>query len=115
MKTKEKNQDPTRYELRRKALVEKSIKARAYRERMLKECEPDEAMFYASLTINDIIADWYRQETGAKEFKTFGQWLAQGKAVKKGEKALLLWAKKKTRNKTRGSNNPKRRPNRNKL
>ncbi len=94
MKTKEKNQDPTRYELRRKALVEKSIKARAYRERMLKECEPDEAMFYASLTINDIIADWYRQETGAKEFKTFGQWLAQGKAVKKGEKALLLWAKK---------------------
>lgn len=94
MKTKDKNQTPSRYDLRRKALIEKSISARAYRERMLKECSPEEAFYYASLRINDIIAQWYREETGAKEFKTFGQWLAEGKAVRKGEKAFLLWAKK---------------------
>lgn len=32
-------------------------------------------------------------EDGHLELKTFKQWLSDGKVVKKGEKALLLWAK----------------------
>ena len=43
-------------------------------------------------TINEALLDMYRKE-GHKEFKTFNQWLWEGKMVKKGEHAYLVWGK----------------------
>lgn len=39
-----------------------------------------------------IISEFYRNETHT-EFKTFHQWQAEGKRVKKGETAFYVWAK----------------------
>ena len=43
-------------------------------------------------TINEGLKLIYA-DSGHLELKTFKQWLSYGKVVKKGEKALLLWAK----------------------
>lgn len=81
--------------LKRLALSERSKKARAFREGQVKKAVNDkEALFWASKNINDIIMMWYKEESGATEFKSFFQWKQAGFSVKKGEKAYLLWAKK---------------------
>lgn len=81
--------------LKRIALSERSKKARAFREEQLKKCTSDaDALFWASQSINDIVIMWYKEESGATEFKSFFQWKQAGFTVKKGEKAFLLWAKK---------------------
>jgi hypothetical protein len=45
-------------------------------------------------TINEGLKNLYAQQ-GHTELKTIKQWNEQGKRVKKGESALLLWAKPK--------------------
>ncbi|WP_099463388.1 ArdC-like ssDNA-binding domain-containing protein [Parabacteroides provencensis] len=83
-------------DVRRAALIELSVKARAYREEQLSKAETEQQLLYwSSIRINDIIAEWYRQESGATEFKTFAQWKASGYNIKKGSKAFILWSKKK--------------------
>lgn len=82
-------------DVRRAALIELSVKARAYREEQLSKAETEEQLlFWSAIRINDIIADWYRQQSGAKEFKTFAQWKADGYNIIKGSKAFILWSKK---------------------
>jgi len=44
-------------------------------------------------TVNEAIIDIYKEETGAKEFKTFWGWVNNGYSVKKGEKSFAVWAK----------------------
>jgi DNA repair protein RadC len=44
-------------------------------------------------SVNEAILDIYRGEGKGTTFATFNQWLAEGKRVKRGEKALLLWGK----------------------
>lgn len=41
-------------------------------------------------TVNEAITSIYAEQ-GHKNLKTFRQWLKEGRPVKKGEKALLLW------------------------
>lgn len=83
-------------DVRRAALIELSVKARAYREEQLRKAETEQQLLYwSSIRINDIIAGWYRQESGAKEFKTFAQWKSDGYNIKKGSRAFILWSKKK--------------------
>ena len=43
-------------------------------------------------TVNEALKLIYAAD-GHEELKTFKQWLKEGKAVRKGEKALMLWAK----------------------
>ncbi|MFA6261086.1 MAG: ArdC-like ssDNA-binding domain-containing protein [Bacteroidia bacterium] len=45
-------------------------------------------------SINEAIIAHYRQGEH-QEFRTFNQWLKDGYAVRKGEKAFIVWAKPK--------------------
>ena len=93
MKTMGKNPRPI--DLRRDNLIKLSVKAKMYRKEKADEAQTvEEAMMWASMRINDIIALWYREQTGAKEFKTFQQWHNEGYFVKRGEKAFVLWGRK---------------------
>lgn len=84
-------------DVRRAALIELSVKARAYREERLNKAETDtELLYWSAIRINDIIVEWYRQQSGAKIFKTFAQWKADGYNIVKGSKAFILWSKKKS-------------------
>ncbi len=47
-------------------------------------------------TVNEGLKQQYEAE-GHKELKTFDQWKAAGRAVKRGQKALYLWGKKMTK------------------
>lgn len=42
-------------------------------------------------TVNGLLRHYY-ESRGYKDLKTFHQWKKEGFAVKKGEKAILLWA-----------------------
>lgn len=42
-------------------------------------------------TVNGLLR-YYYESRGYKELKTFRQWKEEGYSVKKGEKAILLWA-----------------------
>lgn len=44
-------------------------------------------------SINEALVEMYKQETGAKEFKTFWGWIQSGFAVKKGSKSFDVWGK----------------------
>lgn len=80
---------------RRQYLIHMSVKARTHIKKMLDEAKTDaEMMFWSSLRINDVLAMWYKESTGATDFKTFNQWKEEGYNVKKGEKAFVLWSKK---------------------
>ncbi len=46
-------------------------------------------------TVNEGLVDMYAKE-GHTEIHSFRQWLARGYVVRKGEKALLLWAQPKS-------------------
>lgn len=92
-----KSESNKQIDLRRAALIELSVKARAYREEQLHKAETEQQLlFWSSIRINDIIAGWYRETSGATEFKTFAQWKADGYNIKKGSKAFILWSKKKS-------------------
>lgn len=91
MKTKQTKQ----IDIRRAALIQLSVKARAYREEQLQMAQSaDDFLLWSQTRINDIIADWYRNESGAKEFRTFKQWKEEGYIIKKGSKAYILWSRK---------------------
>lgn len=46
-------------------------------------------------TINEAIVKEIYQNERNQEFKTYEQWKAEGKQVRKGEKAFLVWGKPK--------------------
>lgn len=90
------NKKTSATKLKRLALSNRSKKARALREEMvLTAANAKEAEDWASRTINEIVLSWYKEESGANEFNSFYQWKQKGFSVKKGEKAYLLWAKRK--------------------
>ena len=83
---------------KKQGLILLSQKARDFRDAMLRkaDAEGDEMgiLYWSSRLVNDIIAQWYRDQTGAQLFKTYKQWKEDGQQVRKGETAFLLWAKK---------------------
>lgn len=91
METKSKKQ----IDIRRQVLIQMSVKARGYRQEQINKANTEkELLYWSSVRINDIIAQWYREESGATTFKTFKQWKEEGFSIKKGSKAFILWAKK---------------------
>jgi hypothetical protein len=93
MKTTEKTVKPINEN--RDRLIKLSVKARSLRKEKIENAESSEdALFWASMSINDIIAMWYREQSGAKVFKTFNQWREEGYLIKKGAKAFVLWARR---------------------
>lgn len=90
------NTTSTNIEQRRSELIVLSQKAREYREIQLNNANNEEDFIrWSTTTINDIIADSYRNRTGATVFKTLKQWNQLGYRVNKGEKAFTLWGRKK--------------------
>jgi hypothetical protein len=57
--------------------------------------------------INSILIDDFYQKGDHKEFKTFQEWIKQGQRVKKGEKAFLVWGRKRKSDQDQASAEPK--------
>lgn len=51
-------------------------------------------------SVNEILLDFYKEETGAKDFRRFDEWKEAGFMVKKGESAYRVWGSPKQFTKT---------------
>lgn len=75
-----------------------SQKAREYRKKMIDvataEGNSREVERWSMARVNDIIAGWYKEETGATEFRSFRQWELAGYYVERGSKAFTLWGRR---------------------
>jgi len=77
---------------KRLVLISLSRKARKIKEAMIQRAANDEeAMYWAAKTVNDILMKCLYWKKDIYEFKTFDQWKKEGKLIKKGEKAVLVW------------------------
>jgi hypothetical protein len=97
-KTDEKTDVQVRIEFRRSRLKELSSKAREYRSRMIYAAMSEGNMLeverWTFTRINDILEMWYKESSGATDFKTFRQWQQEGYHVERGSKAFVLWGRK---------------------
>ena len=57
--------------------------------------------------INSILIDDFYQKGEHKEFNTFKEWIKQGQRVKKGEKAFLVWGRKRKSDQDQATAEPK--------
>lgn len=79
---------------KRAFLRELSAQATALREDMLHSCSNDtEIQAVNDLRINEILINHFYTKGENKEFKSFKGWLKEGKCVRKGESAYLVWGK----------------------
>jgi len=79
---------------KRQKLAELTADFRKLRERKANEAKDvNESLYWLSRTINSFIVDYYKQQTGAKEFNTFNYWREQGKIILKGEKGFPVWGR----------------------
>lgn len=90
MKTQEQKQEEAKK--KREVLISLSRKARKIRDiRTQTAADIKEAAFWESRTINEMLFEILYRRGEAKDFKTFWQWKDEGKTIKKGEKAFLIW------------------------
>lgn len=81
---------------KRLKLRELSEKAKKIKDQLIEDAKtPQEALNYSALRINDIIIKYFYKSPEHQEFHTFKGWLKEGHAVKKGEKAFLVWGRPK--------------------
>lgn len=81
---------------KREILKDFSSRAKAIREELLKQCkQPEEEELIEAMTINQLIVEHIYTNEQHQKFNTFKGWIKNGFVVKKGEKAFLLWGRKK--------------------
>jgi len=81
---------------KRDALKMISLEASEIREALLHAAKNDEEIQAINLmTVNQIIVKEIYTNENNTEFHTFKGWLKEGKAVKKGEHAFLIWGRPK--------------------
>lgn len=81
---------------KREILKDFSSRAKAIREELLKQCKhPEEEELIEAMTINQLIVEHIYTDEQHQKFNTFKGWIKDGFVVKKGEKAFLLWGRKK--------------------
>ncbi|HUI32020.1 MAG TPA: hypothetical protein VLY84_00255 [Dysgonamonadaceae bacterium] len=81
---------------KRQQLRDLSNKAKTLKESLIEGASsPQSALKYSEMTINDIIIKYFYKDAKNTEFHTFKGWLKNGHAVKKGEKAFLIWGRPK--------------------
>jgi len=86
----------------REKLIEISNKAREIRESLPQEYE----------TLNDVIVEHIYKDEVNRVFHTYKYWLENGFQVKKGQKAFLIWGKKrKNKENTEPNENKDTEPN----
>jgi hypothetical protein len=80
---------------KREKLKDLSSRAKAIREELVKKCTTAEDIAkIEALTVNQIIVAFIYKDDDHFTFNTFKGWLKDGFAVRKGEKAFLLWGRK---------------------
>jgi hypothetical protein len=57
--------------------------------------------------INSILIEDFYSKGEHKEFSTFHEWIKKGQKVKKGEKAFLVWGRKRKNNQDQATTEPK--------
>ena len=78
-------------------LIMRSQAAKELRAQMIATATSEEQAFRAaSLTINDLLIQQYKSESGATLFKTSKDWKEAGYSVRKGEKAFRVWGTPRT-------------------
>lgn len=81
---------------KRAQLREISARAKEIKEALLHNAKTtEEALQIEAMCVNDIIINYIYKDDKNKEFHTFKGWLKEGHAVKKGEKAFLVWGRPK--------------------
>ena len=92
-------ENANKYQERRLKLSEISRQAKELQKELIAKAKtPQGKERIALMRVNDLILKYIYDTQGATEFKTFWQWKAEKKKVKKGSKAFVLWGRK--RNKT---------------
>ncbi|MBD3630521.1 ArdC family protein [Cyclobacterium sp.] len=77
---------------KRAQLIALSNEAKEIRDDMAEGAETEnEALFWASRTVNYMLINHMYDTEGAEEFNTFKQWKEQGATIRKGSKAFLVW------------------------
>jgi hypothetical protein len=85
------------HQAKKRALIAISKLAKAIQEK-----EEEEERNINSILIEDFYTDPENQE-----FNTFHEWIKKGKRVKKGEKAFLVWGRKRKNNQDQPTAEPK--------
>ena len=88
MKTKEESK------IYQKRLILSSLsrKAKKIQKAKIERAKTDnEKLYWASKTINQMLMITVYNPKGKLEYKKFNDWKAEGKTVKKGEKAIFVW------------------------
>jgi hypothetical protein len=100
MEATKKTDGQKRAEYQRTKLKGLSVKARDLREVMIKRATAagnlNEVERWSMARVNDIIAGWYKEDTGATELRSFRQWALAGYYVERGSRAFTLWGKKRS-------------------
>ena len=65
----------------------------------------DEALYWSSIRINDLILELYYEQAGTDDFRTFTDWHESGFKIKRCEKGWIIWAKKRETEKKEQSEN----------
>ena len=81
---------------KRAQLREISAQAKEIKETLLRKAKTaQEALQIEAMTVNDVIINYIYKDEENSEFHTFKGWLKEGHAVKKNEKAFLIWGRPK--------------------
>lgn len=81
---------------KRELLKDFSSRAKAIKEELLKQCNcNEEEELIEAMTINQLIVEHIYSDEHNQKFNTFKGWIKDGFVVQKGEKAFLLWGRKK--------------------
>jgi len=82
---------------RRVELINLSVNMRMLRDEGVANAKTqDEALYWASLRINDLIMLQYCEKAGTDDFRTFSSWHEAGFKIKKGERGWIIWAQKRS-------------------
>lgn len=81
---------------KRERLKTLSLQAAEIREQLLHNAKNDaEIHAINEMRVNDLIVNYIHKNEEHSEFHTFKGWMKEGKAVKKGETAFLVWGRPK--------------------
>ncbi len=69
----------------------KAIEARNELKELSKAIKPIAKQL--NLKLNDAILNYYKEDTQAKSFHTFGEWKKEGYKINKGSKGFKIWGK----------------------
>ena len=79
---------------KRAKLKELSAKAKEMKESLLNDAKTEAQISkIEAMTINDIIVNYIYKTPKHNEFHTFKGWIKNGKVVRKGETAFLVWGR----------------------